>query len=259
MRTLGLILISLCFSGPVWAQACPQGICPQGSGRGQEATKASGIDEKKNSSDQKSAFPIFGFFEDQNGMAFQVGPDACSDKSFYAPEVHLVEEGVYKGVAELTFVQKSGIENCQIRDRNQWIHFDYAELKKSGVKNIFVAIKNPRGFLHSRQIQFSTEDAPRGTLPIFGYKSDEENISILVASGGCTDRSNFELEVSAKSDSVGDYNQITFIKAKGDGCESGPMKVWIQFPFDEIGIDGNETFTVTNPHPLVFSRIKIVN
>lgn len=207
--------------------------------------------------DLKSPFPVFGFLEDESGMAFQVGPGECSEKSYYEPMIQKVVEGAYKGVAELTFLQKGEIENCQNRDHKQWVYFNYSELESLGLNDIFISIKNPRGFSQGRQVSFPTEEVSPNSA-IWGYKSDEKGLSILAMSGGCTGKSNFEAQVDTKSDPIGSYSQIKITRTKKDGCETGPSKVWIQFSFKELGIDDNKAFVVTNPHPLVFSRTKIV-
>lgn len=77
----------------------------------------------------------------------------------------------------------------------------------------------------------STIDQESGSVEILhGLTVNENNIIITVTSTGCTDESNFKIEVVKTLPPL-----VTFIRVKPDLCKVAPHSVNLYFSLKEIG------------------------
>ena len=80
------------------------------------------------------------------------------------------------------------------------------------------------------------EDPEKLSGVSFDYVKKE--ISIIVVSNGCTQKSDFQFKI--------EKNNITIIRKKKDNCKAMPEPKQIMFSFKETGIDENKTYTIKN-------------
>ncbi len=84
---------------------------------------------------------------------------------------------------------------------------------------------------------------PRLGEPLLGLRVNSDGITYYVYSGGCTEKSDFEVNI-LKSSPI----QLQLIRLKPDICEVYvPDGVEIFFGWDEVGLQKGMPFRVNNP------------
>ncbi|MDJ0703147.1 MAG: hypothetical protein QNJ46_07705 [Leptolyngbyaceae cyanobacterium MO_188.B28] len=73
---------------------------------------------------------------------------------------------------------------------------------------------------------------------LHGLAIAETTVTITVTSTGCTDKSDFEIQLQKSSPPV-----VTFVRVNPDLCRAAPHSVDIIFSIKEVGADN---FTVAN-------------
>ena len=90
--------------------------------------------------------------------------------------------------------------------------------------------------------------------PLLGLGITANTVKIRVASGGCTNKSSFE--VKKITDTLSQSLQLNFVRVSADTCEAGnsdayyPNGVVLTYRFEELGIRRGQRIYVGNPFSL---------
>lgn len=88
---------------------------------------------------------------------------------------------------------------------------------------------------------------------IMGYQPGNNSLSFQVRSGGCTQKSDFEIQVVPRDNRA---SEVYLYRIHKDPCLSFlPTGTHIKFSLDEIGLAHGQSFVIKNANGVVYSWI----